>query len=152
MIFHRLGWKVIDFLPHGEIFELILDEHICSQKCSGTCLAGNMNVVESIGDQYINVKRADEMYCPNIINNIMKNGFDDELFPIMVVYNSKCGHYSVADGQHRICAAAKANIPITIYLKEQNDYECRVCALKKHSLKFRINAKFEENRIQLYSL
>lgn len=145
-----LGKKIRNFDPHGKTFEFNLDKYSCCKKNGKTCLAGNAQIVDGIGEKYLRVHRDDEMYCPNIINNIKRNGFDDDLYEIMVVRNG-CGHYSVTNGQHRICAAAKAGISITVYLQEY-DGDCYVCYWKKRSQIFKVKALLGLDRINLEQL
>lgn len=145
-----LGKKIRNFDPRGKIFEFNLNKHSCCKKNNKACLSGDSQIVDGIGEEYLRVHTDDEMYCPNIINNIKRNGFDDDLCEIMVVKNG-CGHYSVINGQHRICAAAKAGILITIHLQE-DDVDCYVCYWKKRSQIYKVKSLLGLDRINLEKL
>lgn len=61
-------------------------------------------------------------YCRDIYKSIIKYG---QKVPIYICYNS-CNHYSIDDGQHRICIASKKRLRLKAYLSESNSI-CSVC-------------------------
>lgn len=92
------------FNPKGKTFHFRLSAHSCYECRYGVCSLQDLTI------RYINEyesnnylpEESDEKYCIGIAKLIL----EDELNKKLDIIKYSCGHYSLSDGQHRVCAAA----------------------------------------------
>lgn len=56
----------------------------------------------------------------------------------VTVIKNTCGHYSMNEGQHRICICAKFKVPIKV-LYAESDLECIVCGMSRRNIRKRLS-------------
>lgn len=133
VMYYRMEFE--EFYPRGKIFYIDLDKYICHKLKCGKCLI-NKSYIDALvyTDKYM--QKNDIDYCPNIIKSIYEKGYIPTLNPVSI-HTYKCGHYDLDNGRHRICAAAKLNIPIYVKINKYDDSLCKVCLIKKEKGLFR---------------
>ncbi len=122
-------WKYEKFYPHGKLFCLELGKYGCSKLYCGECYV-NKSYVNNLKSYNGFIEKYDKDYCPRIMKRIIENGYQKELEPI-TIYKYGCGHYDTDGGRHRICAAAKLNVPIYVRIKKYKNDVCRACLVQK---------------------
>lgn len=133
-----------NFRSKGKTFLFNLNEHCCYGK-KDRCYVelGKLDVTRN-PRQY---ETGDKMFCVTLAECFLRRGYEDWS---SCVYISKysCGHYSVTDGQHRLCISSKIDIPITVYKKNSNNL-CHVCEIGKENIKTKILNIFKINKKEL---
>lgn len=129
------------FRPKGKTFVFNLDEYSCYKLNTGVC---SMDCEKNydLNDMYVSENSI--QYCPKLANSLKQYGVTNINYPVRVIKNT-CGHYSIEDGQHRLCSASKEDLGIDVYIQE-SEYTCRVCHFKKKSIKFRILSWIGKNK------
>ncbi|UZQ48850.1 hypothetical protein [Clostridium kluyveri] len=145
------GYKLIHkFDPKGKIFVFKLSKYDCYRLGSGKCSLDTEDGKNIKSVSYDTYREYDLSYCPSLVNSLRQYGVKNEIYSVRVTKNS-CDHYSITDGQHRLCSAAHANIKLDVYVQEY-DGECYICYWKKKSIKFRIKDFLGKNDIFLRKL
>lgn len=136
------NYKLIkNFDASGKIFQFRLSKHDCYRLLSGKCS------VNHIGSQIESDKLGFENridYCRSLAKSLSEEGVTDKRSPVMIIKNS-CGHYSIENGQHRLCAATNAGVRIDVYFQE-NECECYICGMKKRSPEYEKKEQLGENK------
>lgn len=136
-----------NFSSKGKQFVFNLDTYTCYRISTGTCSIDEVGI-QIKEDPYASSYSVE--YCPNLAASLNKFGVINQNYPIRVIKNT-CGHYSIEDGQHRLCSAAKLGITLEVYVLE-DESDCDVCYWKKKSLKFRVLSRLGKNRYFLRKL
>ncbi|SFJ23949.1 hypothetical protein SAMN02910355_1729 [Terrisporobacter glycolicus] len=136
--------RIENFRSKGKTFLFNLNEYCCYGK-KNECYVqlGKLDVTREPRQYGI----GEDMFCVTLAECFLRRGYEDWS---NCVYISKhtCGHYSVTDGQHRLCISSKINIPIIVYKKDSNDL-CSVCEIEKKNRKMKFLNIFKINRKEL---
>ncbi|WP_040210858.1 hypothetical protein [Clostridium polynesiense] len=82
-------------------------------------------------------------HCRNTYKSIISEG---QSSPILITDNI-CNHYTVDDGQHRICIASKKGLMLEAYITKSDDV-CHVCK-KEEEIKESI--LYEEKKFKIFA-
>ncbi len=121
------------FDPRGKSFHFCLDQYTCYRCKTGKCSLENISLDElknSLSCVHV-IDESSIEYCRGMAKLFLDNEFSA---PASIYINSKCGHYSFSDGQHRTCVVARvlqkgADVVLNAEISEQ-DFICRECLIK----------------------
>lgn len=138
------GYTLVkDFHPSGSTFDFRLGIYDCYRRSEGCCSLEIEEGKQVTTNEFEKFRDSDVAYCPALVNSLIKYGVTNNTSPVRIIKNS-CGHYSVEDGQHRLCSSAARKIPIDVYVQD-NPYECCVCHFNKKSFKFKLKGLLGKN-------
>lgn len=127
---------ITDFIPWDKTYCFKFDKYNCYYRRKGICSLQNMH----LPSDYKKCKEYDKwqkQFCPNLASSILQQGFFQAADDVKVIENI-CGHYTLNEGQHRVCVCARLKIPLKVaYLK--SDEECIICSISKHSIRKRLS-------------
>jgi hypothetical protein len=107
----------------GKTLCFYFHRHNCYEICSEQCSLFMLNVLDK---QYDGLEqKALPTHCRWINDNIMYS-LDKKYFPLYI-YKSKCGHYSMGSGQHRLCIAGQLGLEIPVIIREGGNSNCTYC-------------------------
>lgn len=131
------------FKPKGNTFNFRLSIYDCYRRSKGCCSIKTEEGKQVNTNEYERFHESDVAYCPALVNSLIEYGMTNNRLPVKIIKNS-CGHYSVEDGQHRLCSSAARKILIDVYVQESS-YECYVCYWNKKSFKFKLKGLLGKN-------
>lgn len=123
---------ITGFIPWGKTYCFSFDKYNCFFRHGGICSLRNMH----LPSDYRKCKeyaKWQEMFCPNLASSILQQGFFQAADDVKVLKNT-CGHYSVDEGQHRVCVCARLKIPMKV-LYQESDVECIICHMCRQGIK-----------------
>lgn len=136
--------KIEKFRAKGKIFLFNLNEYCCYGK-KDKCYVEYDNL--DITREPIQYNTGHKMHCVILAECFLRRGYEDWASCIYIQKNT-CGHYSVSDGQHRLCISARIDIPIIVY-EEKNNCLCHVCSIKRENRKIKFLNMFRKNKMEL---
>lgn len=138
------GFDLIrNFNPKGNKFVFNLSKYDCYRLSKGKCSIQIKDQSKIAISNSINLAECSYQYCIVLANSLKEKGVTNKINTVRIIRNS-CGHYSIEDGQHRLCSAANVNIKLDVYVQEFEG-ECRVCYFRKKSIRYRIQDIFKRN-------
>lgn len=127
---------ITDFIPWDKTYCFKFDKYNCFYKRRGVCSLKNVHIPAD----YKKSREYDKwqkQFCPNLASSILQQGFFQSADDVTVIKNT-CGHYSMNEGQHRICICAKLKVPIKV-LYAESDLECIVCGMSRRNIRKRLS-------------
>jgi len=125
------------FDPGEKELVMNLDAYSCYKERTGIC---SLDLEEG----HVPEKRtanvgyaATSGYCRELYDSILRDGVS---CPVYIEKNG-CGHYNIADGQHRLCIAKKKGFDVPAYLSEWPE-KCHFCIRLKDNIFYKIKALF----------
>ncbi|WP_410495829.1 ParB N-terminal domain-containing protein [Cellulosilyticum sp. ST5] len=115
------------FEARGKKFVFKLTKYDCYRIAKRKCSV--VGVYDEITENAIR-SECDLEYCQALLQSLKREGVVNKNYPIRIIKNS-CGHYSIEDGQHRLCSAATAGLDVDVYIQE-SPYKCYICENRKH--------------------
>lgn len=125
---------ITDFVPWSKTYCFQMDRHDCYLRLQGRCSLTARNMLK---DSDSVVADNSLLFCPNLASSIMLNGFKQASDDVWI-HKKICGHYEIAQGQHRVCVCARLKIPMKVYFQEDDDL-CTVCNFCKHDFRKKIS-------------
>lgn len=121
------------FNPIEKEFHFRLNEKSCYKCNCGVCSIEDLSI-QDIKEYKVSVcisKESEKEYCIKIAKSLLQYGCED----ILHISRFNCGHYSLIEGQHRICIVAhllykNANIELNALTKTE-DENCYYCVMLK---------------------
>lgn len=119
------------FNPLGKTYHFRLSEDSCYMRMNDKCSLEDIDIsdIKKIGNAS-HLAENSIYYCRGIASSILNK----DLIPEFEIYkNNQCGHYSLADGQHRFCVIARLKergeeVSIDAEVINQN-IKCYYCGL-----------------------
>lgn len=137
-----IGYYTKNFSLQGKTFSLILMESNCHKVAdpAGMCslfLGEQKNLADHPRDE-----KGDPKHCPYIYYLMLKESVrmfprynpKSTEYPIRVI-KCRCGHYTVAQGQHRICISGTKGIPLPRVIISYSEIICGRCENPKSAHK-----------------
>lgn len=120
-----------EFNPKGKEFILKLNDHSCYECKCGNCSLEDLTLedIKKYEPPICIPPESDKEYCIGIAKLLLQG----ELKSSLSVSKYSCGHYSIGDGQHRVCAAAHLmDKDVAMELNATIEYEklkCYYCGM-----------------------
>lgn len=126
------------FNSKDKIFNFSLSRYDCYRIDTGKC---SIDCEKSSSIPYSDDALG---YCQRLLQSLIDKGVTNQYSPVRIIKNS-CGHYSIIDGQHRLCSAAHGGICIDVYIQE-SEYECYTCGKCKTDFVYRCKSLCGKNQ------
>ncbi|WP_160680730.1 hypothetical protein [Clostridium sp. C8-1-8] len=144
-------YKLIrNFKSKGKTFEFRLSEYNCYRLSNGKCSMDTTLGKSELSLEYDQYDYCDIHYCPTLCNSVKVLGMQDKNHTVRITKNS-CGHYTITDGQHRLCSSSHRDMSIEAYV-EENGTICPKCYWRNKSLLYRLRDLFKLNNTFLKKL
>lgn len=124
-----------EFDPRGKTFNFRLGQYTCYRCNTGVCSLESISLDElkNSGSCVGAIGQSSIEYCRGMAKLFLDSEFTA---PARIQLNTRCGHYTFSDGQHRTCVVARilqkgAEVVLNAEIIEQ-DYLCRDCFMKAH--------------------
>ncbi len=135
------------FDPTNYEFAFNLSKHNCFKKLTGKC---SLLLTDRQLRKYQKIDTSNKNsfnsvhYCRKLLDYIKLNGMP---LPVISIEKKTCGHFSVIDGQHRICIAKTSGLnQVTATTSTSVESECAVCRNKDSSFSYRIKQRLGRTR------
>lgn len=137
---------IAQFDPGEKELVMCLDPYCCYKKRTGVCSL-DLSESEVLEENTTNFGYAGtSRYCRELYENFLEKGIQSPVY----ISQGSCGHYDIADGQHRLCIAKKKGLVAPAHLTEEYD-TCNFCVRVKSGILDRIKALFtKRSRINKY--
>ena len=124
--------EVKNFNPRGKHFHFRLNEYSCYKCKYEMCSLDGLSLKDIKEYELTTIRTLQESnkeYCIGIAKLFLQGEFKNPL----AVSKNICGHYSLGDGQHRVCVVAhlmdkNADIELKAIIKEEN-IKCYYCGM-----------------------
>jgi hypothetical protein len=136
--------RIEKFKSKGKTFLFNLNEYCCYGK-KDKCHVQMDNL--DLTREPLQYKTGHEMHCVILAECFLRRGYEDWINRVLIQKN-RCGHYSIIDGQHRLCISSKIDVPIIVYETEHNGL-CTVCSIEKENRKIKFLNIFRKNKVEL---
>lgn len=137
--------RIENFKSKGKTFLFNLNEYCCYGK-KDKCYVQMENL--DLTREPMNYSTADKMHCVSLAECFLRRGYEDYYNDRVLIQKHICGHYSVSEGQHRLCLSSKIDIPIIVYEKKSNSL-CIVCSIEKENRKIKFLNMFRKNKVEV---
>lgn len=118
--------QVTQFDPGEKALVMHLDPHCCYKQRTGVCSL-DLEEGEVPEERSVRVSNSSTArYCRDLYKSFLEKGIQN---PVRIS-ESGCGHYDIADVQHRLCIAKKTGQIMPAYLGKGYD-ECNLCVRVK---------------------
>lgn len=136
--------RIENFKSKGKTFLFNLNEHCCYGK-KDKCHVQIENL--DLTREPMNYSTGDKMHCVILTECFLRRGYEDWDNHVLI-QKHLCGHYSVTDGQHRLCLSSKIDIPIIVY-EEKSNCLCIVCSTEKENRKIKFLNMFRKSKVEV---
>lgn len=137
---------ITDFIPWNKTYCFAFDRYNCYFRRMGICSLRNM----ILPYDYKNFEKWEKQYCPNLASSILQQGFFQAASDVTIIKNI-CGHYTLDEGQHRVCVCARLKVPIKVVYSESN-FECIICSMSRQGIRKRLSYMLRREREILIKL